>query len=185
MKKYPFILIAVMALGVMFSSCFKDEDDKTADEYAEWRESNTDWFEAQKILVEDGKNYYKTVTAPWDPNAQVLIHWFNDTTKTQGNLKPKFTSMVDVKYYLSLYDNTPIDSSYLSTSPADSLFRCRLNSGVIEGWAIAIPHMHIGDSCRVLIPYSVGYGTTASGDIKPFSTLKFDIKLVGIPAYEK
>ena len=145
-----------MALGLVLSSCFKDDADKTADEYAEWRETNTDWFEAQKILVENGKYYYKTVTAPWDPSAQVLIHWFNDTTKTQGNLKPKF-----------------------------SLFRCRLSSGVIEGWAIAVPHMHIGDSCRVLIPYSVGYGTTASGDIKPFSTLKFDIKLVGIPAYEK
>ena len=44
--------------------------------------------------------------------------------------------------------------------------------------------MHIGDSCRVIIPYIVGYGTTASGDIKPFSTLQFDIKLVGIPKYE-
>jgi len=185
MKKFPFILIALMALGFVFNSCFKDEDEENADKYAEWREANTTWFNTKKTLTEGGKNYYTTVTAPWDKNAQVLIHWFNDTSKTKGNLKPKFSSMVDVKYYLTLYDDTPIDSSYLSTSPADSLFRCRLNSGVIEGWAIAIPHMHIGDSCRVIIPYYVGYGTTASGDIKPFSTLKFDIKLAGIPAYEQ
>ncbi|MBR2147778.1 MAG: FKBP-type peptidyl-prolyl cis-trans isomerase [Muribaculaceae bacterium] len=92
--------------------------------------------------------------------------------------------MVDVKYHLRLYDGTPIDSSFLSTSPADSLFRCRLNTGVIEGWGIAIPRMHIGDSCRVIIPYNVGYGTKASGEIKPYSTLQFDIKLVGIPYYE-
>ena len=173
-----------MALGSVFTSCFKDDDEKIANDYAEWREANIAWFAAQTARIEGGTNYYTTVTAPWDPAAQVLIHWFNDTTKTKNNLKPKFSSMVDVKYFLRLYDGTPIDSSYLSTSPADSLFRCRLNSGVIEGWAIAIPKMHIGDSCRVIIPYIVGYGTTSSGDIKPFSTLQFDIKLVGIPKYE-
>lgn len=185
MKRTPFILIAVMVLGSVLSSCFKDDDEKVAEEYADWRDLNTAWFTEQAGRVEDGVNYYTKFTAPWDPNAEVLIHWFNDTNKTMGNLKPKFTSMVDVKYYLRLYDGTPIDSSYESTSPADSLFRCRLNGGVIEGWAIAVPRMHIGDSCRVLIPYTVGYGTTTSGDIKPFSTLQFDIKLVGIPAYEQ
>ena len=174
----------VMALGSVFTSCLKDEDEKIADEYAEWREANTAWYNEQAARTEGGSKYYTTVLAPWDPNAQVLIHWFNDTSKTKNNLKPKFTSMVDVKYFLRLYDGTAIDSSYLSTSPADSLFRCRLSSGVVEGWAIAIPKMHIGDSCRVIIPYNVGYGVSSTGDIKPFSTLQFDIKLVGIPKYE-
>ena len=183
MKNTPFILIAVIVLGTVLSSCFKE--DETAKDYAEWRDINTAWFDGQASLQEGGKNYYTIVTAPWDPTARVLIHWFNDTAKTQGNLKPKFTSMVDVKYYLRLYDGTAIDSSYMSTSPGDSLFRCRLNTGVIEGWGIAVPRMHIGDSCRVIIPYNVGYGATASGDIKPFSTLQFDIKLVGIPYYEQ
>lgn len=169
----------VSVLGSVFTSCLKTEEEKIADDYAEWREANTAWFNSKAASSE-----YTTVTAPWDPNAKVLIHWFNDTTKTMNNLKPKFSSMVDVKYYLRLYDGTAIDSSYLSTSPADSLFRCRLNSGVIEGWAIAVPKMHIGDSCRVIIPYLQGYGTTSSDEIKPFSTLQFDIKLVGIPKYE-
>lgn len=170
----------VLVLGSVLTSCFKDDDEKIADEYAEWRDINTAWFVEQA----SHSSYYTTVTAPWDPNAKVLIHWFNDTSLTSNNLKPMFSSMVDVKYYLRLYDGTPMDSSYLSTSPADSLFRCRLSSGVIEGWAIAVPRMHIGDSCRVIVPYNVAYGTTASGDIKPFSTLQFDIKLVGIPKYE-
>lgn len=184
MKRIPFSLIIVAVLGCIFTSCLKNEEEKNADKYAEWRDINTAWFEGQASLIEDGKNVYTMVTAPWDPGAQVLMRWYNDTTATQGNLKPKFSSMVDVKYHLRLYDGTPIDSSYLSNSPGDSLFRCRLSSGVIEGWAIAIPRMHIGDSCSVIIPYKVGYGTTASGEIKPFSTLQFDIKLVGIPKYE-
>lgn len=180
MKKIPFLLIIVMALGSVLTSCFKDDEEKIADDYAEWRKANTAWFQEQAARTD----YYTTVTAPWDPNAQVLIHWFNDTTQTKNNLKPKFSSMVDVKYYLRLYDGTAVDSSYLSTSPADSLFRCRLSSGIIEGWAIAVPKMHVGDSCHVIVPYNVGYGTTSSDDIKPFSTLQFDIKLVGIPKYE-
>ncbi len=182
MKKLPFILIVAALMGVVFSSCFKDDDN--FDKYSDWYAANIDWYEAQLALTEGGSKYYTAYTAPWDPAAEVLIHWFNDTNKTKNNLKPLFTSMVDVKYHLRLYDGTPIDSSFLSTSPADSLFRCRLNTGVIEGWGIAIPRMHIGDSCRVIIPYNVGYGTKASGEIKPYSTLQFDIKLVGIPYYE-
>ena len=183
MKKFPFILLIVAVLGGLLSSCFfKDDDD---DLNGDWAQDNIKWYKAQAALTEGGSKYYTTVTAPWDPSAQVLMHWFNDTTKTKNNLKPKFTSTVDVKYYLRLYDGTPIDSSYNSTSPADSLFRCHLNSGVIEGWGIAIPRMHIGDSCRVIVPYNVGYGTTASAELKAYSTLQFDIKLVGIPAYEQ
>jgi hypothetical protein len=182
MKKFPFILLIVTVLGGVFTSCFKDED--VEDEYSEWYDQNLAWYEAQAALTDGSGKYYTQVIAPWDPNAQVLMHWFNDTTKTKGNLKPKFTSTVDVKYYLRLFDGTAVDSSYLSTSPADSIFRCRLSSGVIEGWAIAVPKMHVGDSCRVIIPYNVGYGTTSSGNIKPFSTLQFDIKLVGISSYE-
>ena len=44
--------------------------------------------------------------------------------------------------------------------------------------------MHIGDSVRVVIPYNVGYGTTADGSVKAYSNLEFDLKLVGIPFYE-
>lgn len=183
MKKFPLFILLVAALIPVLTSCFKS--DEPSSQNSDWAKANTTWYEEQAQLAEGGNKYYKTVTAPWDPAAEVLIHWYNDTTKTRGNLKPLYTSMVDVKYHLSLYDGTAVDSSYLSTSPADSLFRCRLNTGVIEGWAIAITQMHIGDSCRVIIPYNVGYGTSSAGDIKPYSTLSFRIKLVGIPAYER
>ena len=120
----------------------------------------------------------------YDPEAEVLIHWFNDRSKTANNLKPHYTSTVDVKYVGRLYNDVPFDSSFLSTSPADSLFRCKFSS-MIDGWGIAIPQMRVGDSCRVVIPYNLAYGTTSRGNvILPFSTLVFDIKLVDIYAYE-
>ena len=83
-----------------------------------------------------------------------------------------------------MYDGTPRDSSYnLTAQYGDSIFRTKL-TGVVSGWPIAITKMHIGDSCRVVVPHTQGYGIYDYGTIKGYSTLVFDIKLVGIPYYE-
>ncbi len=183
MKKFPFILLIAMLLGSIATSCFKDDDNMN--KYSDWYEDNVDWYLEQSLLTQDGKLFYTPYTAPWDPSAEVLMHWFNDTSLTKDNLKPLYSSQVDVKYKLRLYDGTSVDSSYSSTSPADSIVRMRLTSA-IEGWAIALPRMHIGDSCRIIVPYNVGYGSTGKSTvIKPYSTLQFDIKLMGIPKYER
>ena len=103
---------------------------------------------------------------------------------TRGNLKPLLTSTVDVKYRLSLYDNTRVDSSYANISPADSIYRALISSNV-EGWMIALTHMHVGDSCTIIVPYHQGYGSAKMSEVlKPYSTLVFDIKLVDIYKYK-
>ena len=111
------------------------------------------------------------------------MHYFNDTTLTRDNLSPLYTSTVDAKYIGYLYDGTPFDSSYLNTSPADSILRLSL-AGVIPGWTVALSFMHVGDSCEVLIPYEYAYGNTGDRKIKPYSALRFIMKLVDIPGYE-
>ena len=40
--------------------------------------------------------------------------------------------------------------------------------------------MHVGDTVEVLVPYAQGYGSSSQGKIKPFSALRFNIKLVDI-----
>ncbi|MCI6170555.1 MAG: FKBP-type peptidyl-prolyl cis-trans isomerase [Muribaculaceae bacterium] len=183
MKKFPMILMLCFLVAGIMTSCL--DSDNTGDIDKDYLEANTNFYKAQASLKNaDGTDYYKVVTAAWDPTAQVLMHWFNDTAATAGNLKPLYTSIVDVKYKLTLYDGTAVDSSYTRTSPADSVFRTRINTGVIMGWPIALTRMHIGDSCRVVVPYSQGYGSTDYDLIKAGSTLVFDMKLVGIPAYE-
>lgn len=185
MRRFPFIIMLALLMGITSVSCFRDDDEsKTLKKYAEWEEANTEWFNEQATLKgSDGKLYYTTVSPSWDTKSRVLMHWFNDTIKTQGNLKPIYTSTVDVKYRGMLYDSTPFDSSYLRTTPADSIFRTYLPNN-IEGWSAAITHMHVGDSCRVVIPYTLGYGSTTSGSIKPYSMLVFDVALKGIYKYE-
>jgi len=45
--------------------------------------------------------------------------------------------------------------------------------------------MHVGDSCRIVIPYTMGYGSYDMGTIlQPYSMLQFDLKLVDIYAYK-
>ncbi len=177
MRKLLLIIGLMAVLGMSMTSCLENE---VEDKYKDWRKENTEWFNTQRANT----SYYKTVTAPWDPNGQVLVHWYNDTMLTRDNLKPLYTSGITVKYRGMLYDATPFDSSYLSTSPADSLVQF-VNSNMVEGWALGVMQMHVGDSCRIVVPYNMGYGSYSRGSvIKPFSTLVFDIKLKDIYAYE-
>ncbi len=186
MKKlllYISSFMALMSLAATSVSC-NDDAKNTWDDYEKWRNNNTAYYDELKYSIdENGNPEYLTVIAPWNPGAEVLIKYLNDRSKTVGNLSPMLTSTVDVKYRGQLYNNVAFDSSFLRTSPADSIFRTVL-SGTIEGWWIALSDMRVGDSARVVIPYNVGYGSRATGSIPPFSTLVFDVKLVDIPYYE-
>ena len=57
-------------------------------------------------------------------------------------------------------------------------------SGVVDGWATALQHMHVGDRWEVWIPYQLGYGVTGSSGgsvtILPYSTLVFDMEVAEI-----
>lgn len=183
MKKFPYLILSLIILCAGYTSCIGNDED-TWDDYKEWREANESWLlEQSRKTNADGSDYYKKISPAWDLTSYVYIHYFNDTTLTRGNLSPFYTSTVDVKYIGRMYDGTAFDSSYLSTSPADSIFRTK-PSEVISGWAIALNDMHVGDSCEVLIPYQCGYGSVAYGNILPYSALQFHIKLVDIAGYE-
>ena len=182
MKKFPFIIFAITLLCSTFISCLEVESNW--DDYADWRNANLAWLEEMSLKTNpDGTPYYKKVSHSWYPNAHVYMHYFNDTTLTRGNLSPMFTSTVNTKYIGYLYDGTPFDSSYLSTSPADSILQTKL-SNVIPGWTVALYDMHVGDSCEILIPYEYAYGNTGDSKIKPYSALRFIMKLVDIPGWE-
>ena len=177
MKKFLYITLAAVMAVTMLDSCLGNN---VYDEYKDWRETNAEWYYQQAA-----SGQYTEAIAQWDPSAQVLIKWHNDRSLTEGNLSPLITSTVDVKYQGRLYNNTPFDSSYLNTSPADSIYRCKVNEN-IEGWMIALTRMHVGDSCTVIIPYPQAYGSSKKSDlVLPYSMLVFDIKLVDIVGYKK
>lgn len=167
-------LIAIVA-SVAVSACNKTDYEKLWDEYEKWRDANDAWLREQTVSGD-----YTRVTPEWNRSLNILMRWKNDTTLTSGNLKPMYTSTVSVKYKGWLYDGTPFDSTYTKTDSVTTL----KPSGLIDGWVIALEKMHVGDKVELIVPYSAGYGSTASGSVPPFSNLRFELELRDIPTYE-
>ena len=92
-----------------------------------------------------------------------------------ANISPNVRNIVTVHYKGSLINGREFDNSYERGCP--EAFRL---SDVIEGWQLALQQMHIGDEWVIYIPYTIGYGTRASGPIPAFSTLIFEVELLGI-----
>lgn len=85
------------------------------------------------------------------------------------------SSVVSVHYRGTLINGREFDNSYKRNCPE----AFRLNQ-VIEGWQQALQQMHVGDKWIIYIPYTLGYGTRTSGPIPGFSTLIFEVELLGI-----
>ncbi len=182
MKSLTYIIFAAIISVALFTGAC--ESDNTWEIYEEWRQENDNFYNAQAALKNsDGTLFYRQLTPSWYPSSGVLIHYFNDRSKTEGNLSPLVTSTVDVKYIGRLYNDEPFDSSFTLTANGDSIFRFQPTQ-TITGWQIALSDMRVGDSARVVIPYGQGYEAQTTGSIPPFSTLVFDIKLVDIYRYE-
>lgn len=183
MNKLPILLIAFLTAASALTSCGDDDDDLEG--IKQWRRANDAWLaEMQAKKNPDGTPYYTVVVPKCDPGSFVLMHFFNERTKDPLALKPLYTSTVDVRYRLSLYNGVACDSSSLLTEDGPGIFRTELN-GLIDGWAASVCEMNVGDTAEVIVPYGLGYGTTSSGSIPAFSNLKFNIRLADIYLYEK
>ena len=84
---------------------------------------------------------------------------------------------VTVNYVGTLTDGTKFDSSYDRNQPFDFA----LGAGqVIKGWDQGVVGMKVGGKRKLVIPPSLGYGSTANGKIPANSTLIFEIELLGV-----
>ncbi|RGP08496.1 FKBP-type peptidyl-prolyl cis-trans isomerase [Parabacteroides gordonii] len=92
-----------------------------------------------------------------------------------GTVSPQLSSVVTVHYRGTLINGREFDNSWKRSCPE----AFRLNQ-VIEGWQQALQQMHVGDKWIVYIPYTLGYGNRPSGPIPAFSTLVFEVELLGI-----
>jgi len=84
-----------------------------------------------------------------------------------NNNKPKLTSTITVTYTGKLMNDKTFDSGTI-TYPLNNL---------IPGWQIALPFIGEGGQIKILIPSSLGYGSSGSGEIPGNSPLYFDVSL--------
>ena len=90
--------------------------------------------------------------------------------------KPTATDKVKVHYTGTLLDGTKFDSSVDRGAPMEFPV-----NGVIKGWTEVLQLMPVGSKYIVWIPSDLAYGERGAGqDIKPNSTLKFEIELLEI-----
>jgi len=87
---------------------------------------------------------------------------------------PKATDLVKVKYKGTLIDGTVFDET--KADPVEFGV-----TQVIPGWVEALQLMPVGSKWKLYIPQEIAYGSRQMGGlIEPYSTLIFEIELLGI-----
>ena len=89
--------------------------------------------------------------------------------------KPSATDNVKVHYHGTLIDGTVFDSSVDRNEPITFGL-----TQVIAGWTEALQLMPVGSKFKLYIPQELGYGSQQAGSIPPYSTLIFEVELLGI-----
>ena len=119
------------------------------------------------VVTDDGNFTYNG--KPQSPSVTL-------TKKGTGEM-PQNSQMVKVHYTGKLLDGTVFDSSVERNEPFSFVLGAHQ---VIPGWEIALSKMHVGEKATVIIPSNLAYGERGNYGIPPFSTLVFDIELLGI-----
>ena len=154
------------------------------------------------VSVEDARTYVETHTeaikakaleAKYGENKAAGIKFLEENKTKEGVITtesglqykvikagkgeiPTKESSVKVNYKGTLIDGTEFDSSYKRNAPAT--FRA---DQVIKGWTEALTMMPVGSKWELYIPQELAYGARETGgQIKPFSTLIFEVELLEI-----
>lgn len=120
----------------------------------------------EKFLADNGKRE-GVITLPSGLQYEVI-------RKGNGPI-PSDASTVKVHYHGTLINGTVFDSSVDRKEPATFGV-----TQVIPGWTEALKLMPVGSKWKLYVPYNLAYGAQDRGTIKPFSTLIFDVELLGI-----
>lgn len=99
--------------------------------------------------------------------------------KAGDGQKPKETDRVRVVYEGRTIDGQVFDATANHGGRKYDIFAC---NQVIKGWTEALTSMPVGSKWEIYIPQGLAYGDRPAGSIQPFSTLIFDVELVGIEA---
>jgi len=188
----------------VMTSC-KDEKDELTN-YNNWEARNTEYFnqkfkQAQDSIAAGSKNWrliksvYKDAASA-APTDYIVAHIIecghaDDIQKAimtdsvyvhyRGRLIPRDAYVQDTTTYAK--DGLMFDTSYYGEelNPSTAIPVKFAVKELVDGFQTALMNMHEGDRFEVVIPYTLGYGTsTSNASIPAYSTLRFDIMLTYI-----
>lgn len=125
---------------------------------------------AESITIE---KYIRDNEITKEPTASGMYFIVNKNGK---GAKPKTGQTVKVHYTGKFLDGRVFDSSVTRNKPIEFI----LGYGqVISGWDEGVSMMRVGDEATFIVPSFLGYGE-GRGEIPPYTTLLFDVKLLNI-----
>ena len=190
MKHLKYILLTMILFPLMgvVSSC--SEDTKEEGEFDNWQRKN------ETVLDQWAANssYKKILTFSKDESTTISYKntdfIYVEVLETgKGTETPLYTDTCRVAYrghYIptgSYPEGLVFDQNYIDDfdwyTAGTSKF---LVGAVVDGFATALMHMHVGDRWRVRIPYMLGYGksdynASSSSTIPGYSNLVFEIAM--------
>lgn len=165
MKYNLSLRVALVALlSLILASCEDPIDAST-----QWRITNESTFneysskeEYQKASIEGSSAY-------------VYMKWL---AHGDGKEYPIETSRFKCHYEMRLLvGDKVVDGNYGSERPAVFAINRGLKNQLVEGARIGLQQMVVGDEAEIIIPWYLAYGERRSGDINPYTALKFRVKL--------
>lgn len=128
-------------------------------QYGEWKAQNDKYL--QKIAADKS---YRNINGVY----------VKELTAGTG-AKPTINDKAKIAYVGKLVNDSIFDDSSTHGGTVDMPL-----SGTIPGFAVALAQMPVGAKWVIVIPQEMGYGVRDMGQIKPFSTLVFEVELKDI-----
>ena len=189
MKKYWHITGRLVVMLFTLAACSDDDENEIVIDEA-WKEINLAAFDAR---LQDAKTDTSLFTINSESgNGQIICKILK---KGEGTETIYYTSKVNC-YYKGCFvtnEDGEVVADRDSVLTQGEVFDSRLrengddkvlfevdDSGLRDGFATALQHMHEGDIWEVWMPYQLGYGVSGYDDIKPYTTLVFQIEVTDI-----
>lgn len=190
MKKYWHITWMLVVMLFTLAACSDDDDENEIVIDEAWKEINLAAFDAR---LQDAKTDTSLFTINSESgNGQIICKILK---KGEGTETIYYTSKVNC-YYKGCFvtnEDGEVVADRDSVLTQGEVFDSRLrengddkvlfevdDSGLRDGFATALQHMHEGDIWEVWMPYQLGYGVSGYDDIKPYTTLVFQIEVTDI-----
>lgn len=187
MKKYWHITWMLVVMLFTLAACSDDDENEIVIDEA-WKEINLAAFDAR---LQDAKTDTSLFTINSESgNGQIICKILKEG---EGTETIYYTSKVNC-YYKGCFvtnEDGEVVADRDSVLTQGEVFDSRLrengddkvlfevdDSGLRDGFATALQHMHEGDIWEVWMPYQLGYGVSGYGDnIKPYTTLVFQVEV--------